>query len=530
MASPSDIVERFSKRFAGLARAGGRYVVPDGAKPDAHGKILGRAWTAQVPTTVADWEAHLSGKKFTARNEETGEPVIGMLGLGVVPIREDDTVIFGAIDIDVYPLDLKALVVAVRLLNLPVIVCRTKSGGAHVYLFLRSPARAELARERLSEWAVALGYPGVEVFPKQTMISEHSDANGSWINLPYSGGARSLRYALKDDGSAMTLEEFLDAADEIAISPEELDAFELPPDPIADDAFEEGPPCLQTLARTGFGEWGNNGLFSVAVYLKKRYGEGWEDHLEEYNARFPGLGLGNRDVATIAKSVRKRDYFYKCKDQPIVAVCNKTTCARRAYGIGGGSGGSGVSITSLEKVMTDPVTWIVTVDDAEIELATEQLLDQRKFAIAVVEKASKWPNPVKPDEWSKMIRERLAKAKVTEVPDDGSREGQLWAHLADFATGRAKGKLLEDVLRKVAYTDVAAKRVYFRSTDFFAYLGSHRFGSVAERDAWRWLRRRGAETHDLRLKGKLTTVWSVPAFPEQTEESTVPKGRAKEEM
>jgi hypothetical protein len=528
--SSSDLVERFAKRFAGLARAGGRYVVPDGAKPDAHGKILGRAWTAHVPATVENWEAHLSGKKITVKNEETGEPITGALGLGVVPIREDDTAVFGAIDVDVYPLDLKALVEKVRAFSMPVIVCRTKSGGAHIYLFLTSPARAELVRERLSEWAVALGYPGVEIFPKQSMISEHSDANGSWINLPYSGGNRSLRYGLKDDGSAMTVEEFLDAADRIAASPDEVDSFELPPDPIADDAFEEGPPCLQSLARTGFGEWGNNGLFNVAVYLKKRYGEGWEDHLESYNARFDGLGLGNRDVATIAKSVRKRDYFFKCKDQPIVSVCNKTTCARRAYGIGGGSGGSGVVIGALIKVMTDPVTWIVDVDGAEIELATEQLLDQRKFAAAIVEKASKLPNPVKPDEWAKGIRERLAKARVIEVPDDGSREGQLWAHLADFVTGRARGKLLEDVLRKVAFTDVVAKRVYFRSTDFFGYLGSHRFGAVSERDAWRWLRRRGAETHDLRLKGKLTTVWSVPAFPEQTEESTVPRGKPKEEM
>lgn len=525
----SDLVERFSKRFAGLSRAGGRYVVPDGAKPDAHGKILGRAWTAHVPATVEDWTNHLSGKKATVKNEETGEPVTGTLGMGVVPIREDDTVVFGAIDIDVYPLDLDALLAKVHNLNLPVIVCRTKSGGAHIYLFLLAPARAELARERLSEWAVALGYPGVEVFPKQSMISEHSDANGSWINLPYSGGNRSLRYGLKDDGKAMTVEEFLDAADKIAITPQELEDFELPAD-ASDEAFEEGPPCLQALAKTGFGEWGNNGLFSVAVYLKKRHGEGWEDHLEAYNARFPGLGLGNRDVATIAKSVRKRDYFYKCKDQPIVSVCNKTVCARRAFGIGGGSGGSGVLIGSLVKVMTDPVTWIVDVDGAEIEMATEQLLDQRKFAMALVEKASKWPTLMKPDEWAKGMRERLAKARVIEVPDDGKREGQLWSHLADFVTGRARGKLMEDVLRKVAFTDVKGGRAYFRSVDFFAYLGSHRFGQVAERDAWRWLRRRGAEVLDVRLKGKLTTVWSVPAFPEQTEESTVPRGRAKEEM
>lgn len=524
-----DLVERFSKRFAGLSRAGGRYVVPDGAKPDAHGKILGRAWTAHVPATVEDWANHLSGKKITVKNEETGEPITGALGLGVVPIREDDTVVFGAIDIDVYPLDLDKLIAKTRDLRLPVIVCRTKSGGAHVYLFLTAPARAELARARLSEWAVALGHPGVEIFPKQTMISEHSDANGSWINLPYSNSNRSLRYALKPDGKAMIVEEFLDAADKIAISPTDLEYFELSPDPIVDDAFEEGPPCLQTLAKIGFGDWGNNGLFNVAVYLKKRHGEGWEDHLEAYNTRFSGLGLGNRDVATIAKSVRKKSYFYKCEDQPIKPVCVKAVCKRRAFGIGGGSGGSGVVIGSLVKVMTDPVTWIVDVDGAEIEMATEQLLDQRKFAMTVVEKASKWPTLMKPDEWAKGMRERLAKARVIEVPDDGKREGQLWSHLADFVTGRARGKLMEDVLRKVAYTDVKGGRAYFRSVDFFAYLGSHRFGSVAERDAWRWLRRRGALVEDIKLKGKLTTVWSVPAFPEQTEESTVPR-KAKDEM
>lgn len=522
----SKLAEQFSKIFAGLTRSGGRYVVPDDAKPDSHGKILGRAWTAHTPITQDLWEAHLSGKKITVTDEEKGTPITGALGLGICPIREDSTCVFGAIDVDVYPLDLGALQARAKALQLPVIICRTKSGGAHIYLFLQEPASAELVRERLQEWAVALNHPGVEIFPKQSLLSPKSD--GSWINIPYSGGSRTLRYALKPDGKAMTPEEFVEAVEKAAVSVEDLMAFSLPTDAQANDWFRGAPPCLQTLSRVGFGDWQNNGLFNVAVYLRMRDGEGWEARLEEYNQQFMSPPVAGSGVQGIIKSVQKKGYFYKCKDQPISAVCNRSVCLKCEFGVGGGTNDPGVVLGDLVKVETDPVLWILPVNGKEIELTTDALTDQRKFRHACIERISIWPNVIKPDDWQKAIREKLAAAKTIKAPEDGTREGQFFEHLQNFCTGRARARSLDEVLLGKPWTDPEDNRVYFRGTDFFEYLVKHRFSGVSERECWSFLRHRHAEHHFKNIKGKGVNLWSVPAFPEQTTEHDVPRQKRVE--
>ena len=110
--------------FAGLDRAYGTYQVTD-----AEGKKLsGQARTVQQPLTRDVWELHLSGER----------------SLGVIPIRDDNTVAFAAIDIDTYPLDLVALEAQIAELGLPLVVVRSKSGGAHLYLFIEEGIAAQV--------------------------------------------------------------------------------------------------------------------------------------------------------------------------------------------------------------------------------------------------------------------------------------------------------------------------------------------------------------------------------------------------
>ena len=56
--------------------------------------------------------------------------------------------------------------------------------------------------------AEALGYGGSEIFPKQTeIIAERGDV-GNFLNLPYHGGTRGLRYTFEAGGNAASLESF----------------------------------------------------------------------------------------------------------------------------------------------------------------------------------------------------------------------------------------------------------------------------------------------------------------------------------
>ena len=88
-------------------------------------------------------------------------------------------------------------------------MCLSKSGGAHLYMFMVQSVSAKEIQFKLSEMATALGYPSAEVFPKQIELfvkeGEEKRDTGSWINLPYHG---RNRYALNDDGSAASLEKF----------------------------------------------------------------------------------------------------------------------------------------------------------------------------------------------------------------------------------------------------------------------------------------------------------------------------------
>lgn len=527
----SSLAQQFMDRFAGLQRAHGRYAVGSELSADEKGKFTGsRGTRPNELVTLELWEQHLKGE----------------IGIGIIPITDDATVHFAAIDIDVYrtpcascnsggaqntkgckaciagftPLDLIHLQKKIIGLDLPLIVTRTKSGGAHLYLFTSEPVPAELVRGKLLEWAVALGHPGVEIFPKQSRLASVNDV-GNWINMPYQGGDKTNRYGIKPDGSPLSPKEYLKLAEKMAVSEDDLANIELPE---IDEDWTDSPPCLQVLAALGFREGGrNNAMFDIAVYLRKRHGDGWERYIDHYNTTYFFPPLPSREVRILATSVNKKTYNYKCKDMPIVSVCNRAVCLTRACGVGTAADDPGVVFGNLVKLKTEPPTWIWDVNGQRLELTTLDIMDQRKFQARCMEVLSIWPNPIKQGTWNTMVRERLAAVEDVEVPIDATKEGQLWSHLSDFCTSKVRGKALDEIMLGKPFTDAKLQRTYFRGLDFMQYLTQHRIAGVAERDLWRWLRRMKAEHHSTSLKGKFVNYWSVPAFAEQTEEFTVPR-------
>ena len=229
--------------FNGLDRAYRTYQVTekDGEKLAAQGK------TVQHPLTKDIWDLHLSGER----------------SIGIVPIRDDNTVAFAAIDVDIYPLDHAELEANIKALGLPLMLCRSKSGGAHLYLFIKPPgALAEKVRPKLAEWAAELGYSGVEIFPKQDEI-RNKDDTGNWINMPYFGGNEdSLRYGIVD-GKPVSVTRFIKEAILTSVRHDEIDRIEIVDE---EKVLEGGPPCLNTLVRTGFPSGSRNiSLFNLAV-------------------------------------------------------------------------------------------------------------------------------------------------------------------------------------------------------------------------------------------------------------------------
>ena len=75
---------------------------------------------------------------------------------------------FGALDIDTYPVDHLAILKKCRRFKLPLVVCRSKSGGAHLFLFMQDWISATDMRDHLMEFAAVLGYGAVRCSQNKT--------------------------------------------------------------------------------------------------------------------------------------------------------------------------------------------------------------------------------------------------------------------------------------------------------------------------------------------------------------------------
>ena len=146
------IMDKFKSIFSGLEIAYGQYQPGERGN---NGKQKGKAFIVRGQVTDELWSNHLEGKGPA---------------LGIIPITENNDCRWGCIDIDEYNFDHTSLIQSIRNLNLPLIVCRSKSGGAHVFLFTKENIPASLMQSKLREMAIILGYEGSEIFPKQTEI------------------------------------------------------------------------------------------------------------------------------------------------------------------------------------------------------------------------------------------------------------------------------------------------------------------------------------------------------------------------
>lgn len=159
--------KKFASIFDGLKEAYGYFKIE---KTGSNGKAQGKAGVTREPRTSELWQNHLLGKNT---------------GLGIIPINEDNNCKWGCIDIDQYPLDHKLLVEKIRRLKLPLVVCRSKSGGAHCFLFATEWVEARDMQKALQHMSAALGYGESEIFPKQVKLHLDRGDVGNFLNLPY---------------------------------------------------------------------------------------------------------------------------------------------------------------------------------------------------------------------------------------------------------------------------------------------------------------------------------------------------------
>lgn len=495
-----EMLARYVALFSGYELAYGRYQT-QGKEANARGKIKGKAETVRFAPEIANYREHLEG---------------GQWGLGLVPLRMDDTCLFGAIDIDVYTIDHKDLEKRCKELKIPGVICRTKSGGAHVYVFFKEGVEARDLRAKLEEWAASLGHGGCEIFPKQPNRASSLDV-GNWINLPYQGvwsEAGSVRHAMRA-GKPISFEEFLTLAESVRAEGLPTKSVRKIGKGEPGDFFYEGPPCLQHLHQMGgFGEGTrNDGMFNVAVYLRKRFPDDWRNRLNAYNAIMCHPPLDHREVQTVELSVSRRDYHYRCKQPPINSHCQRRACLGQMFGVGETGAGVNVEISELTKFVTDgnldPATWVLEIAGHRVHLSTQELFSPDGVNRRAAEVCNVLPVTVSKARWTKMLQELMLKVDEQIIPEDAGPSGQTMEMVWQFAFQPAQAKAISEVIQGKPFRD--GNYVLFRGHDLYEYLLMRR--SVYGRthaDLWHLLKARGGEKTFRSVDGNGINLWRLP--------------------
>ena len=424
-------VANFKDIFKGLDRARGVTYVDK--KGEDGQKIKGKSFVTREKVTDDLWNKHLQGI----------EP-----SLGIIPINDDNKCRWGCIDIDSYAgFDHKKLINKIKELKLPLVVFRSKSGGAHVFLFTEVPVEAKIVRDKLLSISAVLGYGGAEVFPKQIELKSQDDT-GNFLNLPYFNGNNTTRYAFKDDGTAASLEEFYGIYNNV----KQLDVGSIKVERPQSE-FSDGPPCLESLTQSKLNDGRDRVIYQFIQYAKRKWPEEWPKKINQFNYTHFVEPLEDKVIQDKIKFHSKKDLGFKCNEEPMCNHCDKNLCRTREFGIGGES--VFPSLTDLQKILLDEPYYWVNVDGERVKLDTiDYLMEQRLFRRTVAKQINKKPKRVTTKEFESYVDQLLQAIEEVEAPVGSSKIDQLSNHLEDYCIQRSIGSVTKkDILNGAVYTE-----------------------------------------------------------------------------
>lgn len=502
----NDLLDRFAALFDGYTKAHGEYGTQYKIDPDT-GKHKSWARTTYEPLVRLTWSEHLQGDGS---------------GLGIIMLRDDNTCMFGCVDYDLRTVNHLELEQKILQLQIPLIVCRSKSGGAHLYVFLKTPVPAELLRQRLDEWKSALGIATyinekglmveTETFPKQSERAGDGDP-GNWINIPYQNANSTIRFAIKN-GIRLTLEQFLDYAESSQVSADvfEKSYFNVVKDEDS-DLFYEGPPCLITIQQQGGFVDGtkSDGLMAVGVYLKKRFPEDWKEKFDTYAATMCSTHIPQEDLSALKNSIGNKNYSYRCKLPPINSACQKRLCLSRQFGVGDSTAANGeqfLGVTCYEYTAPDPPMWAFEIGGKRVMVDNDTFYNRDALNRAIM--AHKLPPPLHLPQgrWIKMLGDLVKNADSIVMPDDAGPSGQIWERITAFLEHGVNAMAKQEILTgKILRTGGFA---YFKSSDLFDYFKQHNIKFKSEQIIWQMLREHGADSNQVKVGNKSVKIWQIP--------------------
>jgi len=491
--------KRLLAAYVGAKAAHGTTIV---GRTNRNGKAEGKSKIVREPLTEELVQGHIDGDH----------------GVGAIPINEESMCKWGALDIDVYDLDHKTLQNKIQKLDLPLLHCRSKSGGAHLYLFLKEFEQAAAVRDYLTEMSIALGHSGCEIFPKQdTIIADRGDV-GNFINMPYYNAELPQRYCFNDKVEAMELDEFLDAIDEKRVSLADLEAMTLSK---PRELFPKGPPCLKHIFANGpQSEPRNKLLFHTCKYAKLSNPDHWQQQAEEYNRTLFNPPLNSSEVSQTIRQHEKKDYGYLCKEEPFKSYCDPVVCAQQEHGIGSDAPDA-PQVGGLSIMLSEPRLYFMDVNGQRLQLSTEQLQNQTLWQRACMEQKNFMPPTMKPQKWQQTINALMQGATYLDVPEELTVAGEFKQHMRTYCTSHIRALAPEEMEMGKPWTDGGITK--FTLHGLIEFLHQRRFTGHTRAQIIQMIRDLGGDNTTQQIKKRTpkgemySTIrcWWIPAFDEE---------------
>lgn len=480
----------------------------------------GNMVTEKAEVTEEHYAAHLSGR----------------MGLGVVPVTDGGTCKFGCIDVDNHgkgsdgsDIDIAALAAKIEQYRLPLVPTRSKSGGCHLYLFGQDYLPAKLVIRLLNSWRDMLQIKThVDIFPKQDSLvtSSGEKSLGNWINLCYFNVDDTVRYAVNEKGERISFELFVQMAQSKRVTVEQLQEM-------ATREHLEAPPCIQKMIHTGVESGSrNDAMYNVVVYLKRARPENFFDDAMALNKTMFDKPLGPAEAKKVIRSASRRDYLYKCSEDPCKSLCDRKVCVTREFGISMDEAkdldaqDSLPQFTDLIEYQSDPPRWGLHVNGTLIaNIPTIILRDPAAMGNLIFERIKINIPKISQESWRRRVLDPLVpNLRVVEVPKEASASGVIAAKFTEFvqkADLTSDGTNTEDrkaLTRNIPIVQVVngVRCVVFKGTAFSEFLKRNKAEVLHGMDLWIALRRDCGADHDkMRVPGgKVINVWYAPITEE----------------
>ena len=480
------MLERFKNIFEGLDYAHGAFVKQVTSLPEA--KTQGKSFVIKTAVVDSIWQKHLDGV----------EP-----RLGIFPVTAKNLCKWACIDIDIYTYDYETLLKKIIDKKLPLIMFRSKSGGAHIFLFSIKFVPAEQMQYAINKCAAILGVKDIMdcVYPKQTKILAERGDVGNYLNLPYFNTRHASCYAYKEDFTKASIQEFFEMYDKVALKDIETFINEPPPLPSKiksknlkdSNPYLEAPPCLLALIEEKIkkGER-DDALLNFGIFYKKSHEafldkdgrpHTWENLLVEANRRYFEPPLTHDDVNKIIKTLQK-DYKYTCQKPVIKRVCNPKLCITRKYGIG-----SGEQVSEAKDVLGDiteytsrPPRFFLDVQPADLEKSRVRvevdfntLRKKDPFYDAVGNQASVWLPDMKSHLYNELMKEKFDERSFEEAPDEADETYEFKELFNEFLEAVNAYDQRKFLLDNVNYFDPETNALEFNLNVFSKFLKAREY-------------------------------------------------------